>query len=377
VRRGDKRELRSALKLALTCSVLFYLKGRRVGRGYPEQCMDLAAEKSNEHAVTWVRRGKEATLVRRLNHLATLLLAVLALGCAAFGVLLWPDTSGPPPGEPTLTGFNFVIDQPDVAAAVRLLINPDAKFYTNREPGLLLISVSLDVSPGATVHWALMLGGVSSRISMRLMPEGSRGLNLTYRRASEPYDLGYPIGTVADYVITGEVQGPSTAYSTLASQNFPEVNPRQSAIASLAWAGPLPAVFKGAYVTVTMPSLTMLPAQGPSSVFDGAEFAPSKHEVEEELAVGWDYQISAGSGKPTGLASWIWSSESGEGIANANAIGSSVDKQSDVQRRSFFAGLLFGLAGTAVVSALPFATAALTEGRMRRTHDPCPSRPPA
>jgi len=267
---------------------------------------------------------------------------------------------------PTIVGLEFSVDTPGTEGAVRVSVNPDAKVYTGGPPGLMDVYVDLNVPRGKTVHWALEFSGVSTAISLKKMSVPKFAHPGDFIKAPVSYDLPFPINKVRDYLLVGEVKGPSSAYSQLASTNFlPEGN-KDTSITSFSWDGPLPAVFQGSYVTVSMPSLLVVQTASQSSGGFNYSWAPAplrKFHVVEQLALGNDYQINSGSQSSNGFGDWVWASDTAPGVINAYGIGSSVTKQADVQQFSFIAGLMAALAVSAFFAALQFFIVAFSEKR--------------
>jgi hypothetical protein len=267
---------------------------------------------------------------------------------------------------PTIAGFIFAVDSPGVDGAVRIFVNPKAEEYTGGPPGLMTVSVGLDVPPEKTVRWALDIGAVSTSIRLDKMPDPQSQPERRQKSAElleEPgtYDLGPPINRVRNYVLQGEIQGPSSAFSELSSNHFEQAIYIDTSITSLAWSGPLPAVFKGAYVRVSMPSLVS-PEILTTSAYGWNPVPLRMFHGVEELSVP-DYQVNTGSQVSDGLYSWTWSADGSLGIYNANGTGSSLIKQAETQRDLFVSGILGGLTATALFAFLQNLVDAVAEGR--------------
>lgn len=309
----------------------------------------------------------ERSRIARVNVTVGAIMLAVAVLLGAGAVLLWPDTSGPAPGKPTIVGFSFSVDTPSIRGAVSILVNPDAKVYTGGPPGLMDVGVDLNVPAGKTVRWALEFYGVSTEISLNKMRMPKSAHPGDFFKAPASYNLPPPINRVRDYLLAGEVQGPSSAYSQLASRNFLPGESKTTSTTSISWDGPLPAIFQGSYVTASMPSLTVVQTASPSGPgfnYGWTPVAPQKFHAVEKLALGNDYQIDSGSQSSDGFGDWAWSSDTGTGIINGYGIGSSVTKQADVQRSSFVAGILVGLAASALFAAVPFLVVAFGEKRL-------------
>ena len=249
-------------------------------------------------AATMPRRWPRAA---RINALGALLMLGIAGTLVPVAWVLLPDTSGPPPGRPTIAGFVFSVDTPGTDAAVRILINPDARAYTAGAPGLMQVAVDLDIPAGRSVRWILDLQAVSTKIKLEDAPASSTQPRQQAARliaAPETYEMPLPIGQVRDYVLVGEIDGPSSAYTQLAASNFLPAGNSDTSFTRLAWSGPLPAVFKGAYVTATVPSLTAVSNTATSSSgfdFGWTPVSPQRFHAVEQLALPADYQISSGN----------------------------------------------------------------------------------
>jgi hypothetical protein len=141
----------------------------------------------------------------------TLIFTGFLVGATA---LYWPDTSGPAPGRPTITGAVFSVDKPNINGGVRISINPDIAASTGG-PSRMIVAVDLNVPRGETVQWALEFTAVSSAISLTESnwPTPSNSGHLI--EAPQTYTLPPPIGNVRDYLLAGQVAGPSSAYSQL------------------------------------------------------------------------------------------------------------------------------------------------------------------
>jgi hypothetical protein len=181
---------------------------------------------------------------------------------------------------------------------------------------------------------------------------------------------------VRDYVLVGEVRGPSSAYSQLAAQGFLPAANKDSSFTDLSWSGPLPVAFQGAYVAAVMPSLIAVETQNqPAGGFDFGWTPVSlrKFHSAEELAIADDYQVNSGAVASEGLLGWRWSSDNKPGIYSASGVGSSVSKQASIQRTTLIVGIVIGLAASAVFTALQLAIVALTEWKCEplvRSQDP-------
>jgi len=146
------------------------------------------------------------------------------------------------------------------------------------------------------------------------------------------------------------------------SAELPEPNGYTS-LTDIAWIGPVPAAFQGAYVTASMPSLMSVPVTssgGGGFSFGWKAFPLGEFHAVEELYLPVDYQIDSGSQISNGYAGWAWTSDTNPGIVNASGIGSSVSLQADIQRRSFVAGVLVALAVSALFATIQFFVVAVT-----------------
>jgi hypothetical protein len=232
------------------------------------------------------------------------------------------------------------------------------------------VTVDLDVPSGKVVRWALEFSGVSTAISLNKMRTPKSAHSGDFFKALASYDLPSPINRVRDYLLVGEVHGPSSAYSQLVSRSFlPSAN-KTTSTTSISWDGPLPVVFQGSYVTASMPSLMVAQtafSSGPGFNYGWKPVALQKFHLVEELALGNDYQINSGSQSSNGFGDWVWSSDTSPGIINAYGIGSSVTKQADLQWSSFLTGILVGLAASVFFTAIQFLIVFLGEKRLHET----------
>lgn len=301
----------------------------------------------------------EPTSETRVNRVGTAVMLILLCIVSSLAYVVWPDTDGPTSVGPTIGGFAFSADTPGVDAAVRILINPDAQYAPHGASGVMVVTVSLDVPAGKTVRWALDLAMVSTTIKLDpIAPGPEQPLQQQSGRliaAPTTYTPPQPINQVRDYVLVGQTQGPSSGYTQLTANNFQLGDNTSASITTLAWTGPLPAVFGGAYVDAVMPSLVANVA-GSTPTFDfGWTPAPlDKFHAEEELALSGDYEINSGAQTSQGLGGWHWSSDGNQGIINASGFGTSLIKQSVIQRDTFLAGVLTAVAVSALLGVVPF-----------------------
>jgi hypothetical protein len=302
---------------------------------------------------------------RRVNFAAAATMLILSGLLGGATALYWPDTSGPARGLPTIAGAAFSVDKPDINGGVRISINPDTATSTGGPPRVI-IAVDLNVPKGEVAQWALDFTEVSSAISLTedKLPASSNSGHLI--EAPQTYTLPSPIGNVRDYLLAGQVVGPSSAYSQLMSSSAELPGPSmQTSLTEIAWSGPLPAIFQGAYVTVSMPSLISAPAtsSGGGFSYSWKSFPLRKFHAVEELDLSGDYQIDSGSQTSNGYAGWTWTSDANPGIVNATGYGSSVSLQAGIQRRSFEAGILAALAVSALFAAIQFYVTAATASK--------------
>ena len=238
-------------------------------------------------AATMPRRWPRAA---RINALGALLMLGIAGTLVPVAWVLLPDTSGPPPGRPTIAGFVFSVDTPGTDAAVRILINPDARAYTAGAPGLMQVAVDLDIPAGRSVRWILDLQAVSTKIKLEDAPASSTQPRQQAARliaAPETYEMPLPIGQVRDYVLVGEIDGPSSAYTRLAqprtsSQQATAIRPspgsRGADLCRLC--------SRGRLVAATVPSLTAVSNTATSSSgfdFGWTPVSPQRFHAVEQL----------------------------------------------------------------------------------------------
>jgi hypothetical protein len=305
------------------------------------------------------RRPRRSVRVNLVAGIAMLIAAGIAIGAAT---VLWPDSAGPPPGEPTIAGFNFTVDRPETNAVVRILVNPNGAVYGGA-PGLMEVAVDLNVPRGQTVRWALEIDAASTAIRLRTISDTTRPPSRQrpgqLLAAPRPYQLPPPISKVRDYVVLGEIKGPSSGYTEATAAGSNLVN-ADTSLTEISWAGPTPAEFQGSYVTASMPSLTAYSTATnwnlgwrPASLLN--------FFAAEQLALPGDYQIDSGQQTSGGFMGWTWSSTGQAGLTNATGVGTSVGLQADTQLRSFWAGILLALAASALIAGLQFGVSALAE----------------
>src|SRR4029077_2548456 len=160
---------------------------------------------SSPPAIASGRRKTRANINIGASILMLFFTALLAVVISFY----WPDTSGPAPGKPTIAAFLFSVDRPNIDGGVRILINPDTDIHTGGPPRLV-VWVDLNVPPGETVRWALELGAVSNEISLKKssLPASSHSGDLI--KAPVSYQMPPPLNGVRDYLLVGQVRGPSS-----------------------------------------------------------------------------------------------------------------------------------------------------------------------
>src|SRR5262249_51437867 len=284
-------------EIVLRIPILHHLPGRtRSPKRERKADRDIPQSQSFSPSKPAVKSKYSRSRIARVNRTASVIMLALAALLGVGAALFWPDTSGPAPGKPTIVGLGFSVDTPGIKGAIRVIVNPDARVYTGGSPGLMDVAVDLDIPPGKMVRWALEFSGVSTAISLNKMRMPKSAHSGAFFKAPASYDLPPPINRVRDYLLVGEVQGPSSAYSQLASRSFlPGVN-KTTSTTSISWDGPLPAVFQGSYVTASMPPLTVVQTASPSSSgfnYGWTPVALQKFYVVEELSLGSDYQINS------------------------------------------------------------------------------------
>ena len=297
------------------------------------------------------RTGKSRHRVYSQGAAVSLTFAALLGGLS---LAFWPDTSQPPVVGPTIAAMLFAVDTPGINGAVKMHINPAVTGHAGGPSGLMSIQVGLDVPRGKTVRWRLDLGAVESSIRLRKMAlprqsalsmqEISSGDLIT---APNDYRLPSPLGRVRDYVVVGEIRGPAYGYSQSSNQAG-TISKGRISVTDISWRGPLPVQTKGQYARVAMPALTTETLTDTSEGFD-LGWQPTglaRIRATEELDLP-DYQVDAGPQASNGIQGWTWFSETKPGLVPGFGLGHSVSIESSIQRRTFIAGILVGLAASA------------------------------
>lgn len=305
---------------------------------------------------------------RRLAMGNCVVFALLAAGCAYGATAIRPGNDGPPTARRTLAKVELHLDQPDIPAGLSFITAPALDDTT---AGLLL---GLNLRSGQTVRWQIELYFADAQIRPELANVAgslSHSRDLSMVQSDDVYVSGVAgeLQSTNPYIITGTAHGPSDGYTAMRDGIFRlrTADEPDRVSLGLRWHGPHPSHVQGPYLTVTMPSIVN---GGESISSRKPTHAASPFFAEAIVAHGGDYTVLAGSPPKEEPGAWIWTGTDEEGLLGPITTGVSSSMQVASTDSLFWAGLLYGIAGSAGVASLQQVSGLLSHswrfGRPRR-----------
>lgn len=279
-----------------------------------------------------------------------IIFALLAAGCAYGATAIRPGNEGPPTPRRTLAEVELHLGQPDIPAALSFITAPG---LDDTAAGLLL---GLNLPSGQTVRWQIELYFADAEIRPELANVDrslSRRRDISMVQSDSVYVSGVAgeLQSTKPYIITGTAHGPSDGYTAMRNgiYRIPTADEPDRVSLGLRWNGSHPSHVQGPYLTVTMPSIV----NGGQSISPGEPtHAASPFVAEAIVAHGGDYAVLAGSPPKEEPGAWIWTAMDEEGLLGPITTGVSTSMQAASTDSLFWAGLLYGIAGSAGVAWL-------------------------